>query len=95
MFKLHLEPIEFDSNQIKWEGANINRGQVFIHLVHSVLATADVMKSAIFVTAVFTEECIKSFVKGLPCTLVFRHGQYLKNFASFRAMRDCSWELFA
>jgi hypothetical protein len=95
MFKLHLEPIEFDRDQIEWEGAKIDGGQVFIYFFHSVLATADVMKSAFFITAVFSEECIKPFVKGLPCTLIFRHGQYLEDFASFRAMRDHCWEVFA
>ena len=53
------------------------------------------MKSAFFITAILTKKCIKSLIEGMPCILSFGTGQDLIDLASFRAMRDAYWKLFA
>ena len=53
------------------------------------------MESALSIMAVFSKQCIKSFVKGLPGILSFVTGHYQINFTSLIANRYVYWDLFA
>ena len=65
------------------------------YLVHAKLTTADMVESALSITAVFSKQCIKSFVKGLPGILSFITGHYQIIFTSLIANRYVYWDLFA
>jgi len=65
------------------------------HHVYAKLTTVDMVESALSVTAVFSKQCIKPFVEGLPGILSFIASHYQMNLASLIANRYAYWDLFA
>ena len=87
--------LQLFSNQIKWEQFDIQCGEVLDHHVHVKLTTVDMVGSALSVTAVFSKQCVKPFVEGLPGILSFIASHYQMNFASLIANWYVYWDLFA
>ena len=56
---------------------------------------ADMMKSAWYIMAVFSKQCIKLFVEGFQRILSFIAGHYQMNLASLIANWYAYWDIFA
>jgi len=64
------------------EGGEVDGGKVAVYPIHSMFTTADMVKPASPITAVFSEKSIKSPVECHPGTVVFWPTQHLGDIAS-------------
>jgi hypothetical protein len=93
MLKFSNETYEFDLHEIQREAGPFNLGKVGTDEGHPKLALANIVKSAIWITAILSKQSIESFVKGLKRCFPFLAVHDSPNLVIFRSIGHSLWQL--
>jgi hypothetical protein len=86
MLQLCYETPQFELNKIQGEISPVDFGKIGYYKTHAEFALADMVKTAMRITAVLPKQCIESAVEGFMRSVTFlsvHHGPYFIVSGSF------------